>query len=312
MRLRSFATILAVLGTCGAARGQATFPPETDNAALCYWFALAQVCELPNDDATQHLFGAVLTGQTAWDEAKLGPILDSNLDAIQTMQRATKLPECNWGFDYRHGAWMPVWFGMRARLLSQLNQLQGKREMARGDSQTAVDTWLAGIHFADDFSRSGPVIVALIAHAMILDNLQPLRDSARQGKLSERQKAELSVAVKAMPEDGFDWAAAWGMEFAIGGVHLQEWRATRGRHSAAGTPETDDQIRAWEEYMLAAQAALRLPPNEAKPQINDLESRLLHLAKVERISVLSVRQSNDARLRIATMREELLQALASK
>lgn len=312
MRLRSLATILAVLATCGAARGQATFPPETDNAALRYWFALAEVLEPPNDDATQHLFGAVLTGQMAWDEAKLGPILDANLDAIRTMQRATKLPECNWGFDYRHGSWTPAWFGMRARLLSKLNQLQGKREMARGDSQTAVDTWLAGIHFGHDFSRSGPVIVALIAQWIILDNLQALRDSARQGKLSEKQKVELSVAVKALPEDGFDWAAAWGVEFAMGDLHLQEWRATRGLHSTPGTPETDDQIRAWKEYMLAAQAALHHPPNEAKPQIDDLESKLRQLAEVERISVLSVRQSNDARLRIATMREELLQALASK
>ena len=312
MRFPLFAAILAALATCGSARAQATFPPDTANAALGYWFALAEVRELPNDDATQNLFRAVLTGQTAWNEAKLGPILDSNLDAIRTMQRATKLPECNWGFDYRHGSWTPVWFSMRSKLLSQLNQLQGRREMARGDSQTAVDTWLAGIHFGRDFSRSGPVIVALIAQWMILDNLQALRDSARQGKLNEKQKAELSVAVKAMPEDGFDWAAAWGMEFAMGDLHIQEWRSTRGRHSAPGAPETDNQFRAWQEYMLAAQAALRHPPNEAKPQIDDLESRLIHLAKVERISVLSVRQINDARLRLATMREELLQALASK
>jgi hypothetical protein len=312
MKSRLLVTIVVALASSGALRAQATFPPDTDNAALGYWFALAEVQELPGDDATQHLFGAVVTGQMAWDEAKLGPILNSNLVALRTMQRATKLPVCNWGFDYRHGAWMPVWFGMRVKLLSDLNQLQGKREMASGNSQTAVDTWLAGIHFAQDMSRSGTVIVALIAQWMILDNLQPLRDSALHGKLSEKQKAELSAAVKAMPEDGFDWAAAWGVEFAIGDLHLQELRATRGLPAAPGTPETDDQIRAWEEYMLAAQAALRHPPNEAKPQIDDLESRLRNLAEVERILVPSVRQSNDARLRIAKMHEELLQALASK
>ena len=313
MKSRLLVTIVVALASSGALRAQAMFPPDTDNAALRYWFALAQVQELPDDDATQRLF-AVATGQMAWDEAKLGQILDSNLDAIRTMQRATKLPVCNWGFDYRHGAWMPPWFGMRVKLLSQLNQLQGKREMARGNSQTAVDTWLAGIHFAQDVSRNGTVLVALTVRWMILENLQALRDSAHQGKLSEKQKAELSAAVKAMPEDGFDWAAAWGVEFAFGEQHLQEWRATP--HAPVdvppGTPETDDQIRAWEEYMLAAQAALRQPPNEAKPQIDDLESRLLHLAKVERISALSVRQINDARLRIAKMREELLQSLASK
>src|SRR5260370_24244833 len=100
---------------------------------------------------------------------------------------------------------MPVWFGMRARLLSNLNALQGIREMAHGDSRTAVDTWLAGVHFGQDVSRSGPVIAALIAHTLILDNLHLLRDSARQGKLNAEQKKELSVLVETMPEAACDW-----------------------------------------------------------------------------------------------------------
>jgi hypothetical protein len=305
MKSRLLVTIVVALASSGALRAQATFPPETDNAALRYWFALAEVQELSGDDATQHLFGAVLAGQMAWDEAKLGPIVDSNLDALRTMQRATKLPVCNWGFDYRHGATMPIWFGMRARLLSRLNQLQGKREMARGNSQTAVDRWLAGIHFAQDVSRGGPVIVALIAHAMILDNLQPLRDSARQGKLDEKQKTEVSAVVIAMPQDGFDWGAAWGVEFAIGDQTLQELRTAR-------KPESDGKIRAYEEYMLEAQAALRQPPTEAKPQVDDLETRIRQLGQAEQTLIPSLRLTNNARLRIATMREELLQALTSK
>jgi len=202
MKFRLLATIMAVLASTHIARAQATFPPETDNAALRYWFAFSKVQEPPDDDATRRLFGETVAGRVAWDEAKLGPILDSNLDALRTVQRATKLPACNWGFDYRNGATNPLWFGMRARLLSHLNALQGIREMAYGDSRTAVDTWLAGVHFGQDVSRSGPVIAALIAHAIILDNLDPLRDNARQGKLNEEQKTELSVVVKTMPEDG--------------------------------------------------------------------------------------------------------------
>jgi len=196
MKFRLLATIMALLASVHTARAQTMFPPEPDNAALRYWFALAEVLEPPDDAATRHLFEETITGRVAWDEAKLGPILDSNLDALRTMQRATKLPVCNWGFDYRDGAATPVWFGVRARLLSHLNALQGIRQMALGDSRTAVDTWLAGVHFGQDVSRSGPVISALVAHAIILDNLDPLRDSARQGKLNEEQKAELSVVVK--------------------------------------------------------------------------------------------------------------------
>jgi hypothetical protein len=296
---------MALLATCVTARAQATFPPETDNAALRYWFALAEVGEFPNDDATRHLLEATFAGQVAWDEAKLGPILDSNLDALRTLQQATKLPACDWGFDYKHGATTPVWFGMRARLLSRLNHLQGIRQMARGDSQAAVDTWLAGIHFGQDVSRSGPVIVALVAHAMILDNLQPLRDSAQQGKFNEEQKARLSAVMKSMPEDGFDWGASWGVEFAIGDQYLQELRARP-------KPEADDKIRAYEQFMLAAQAALREPPEKANPQLDDLQSRIRHLGHAEQNLIPSVRLVNDARLRIATMRDELLQALTSK
>jgi hypothetical protein len=303
MKFRLLATIMAVLASAHTARAQAMFPPETDNAALRYWFASAEVWE--PDDATRDLFGGTITGRVAWDEAKLGPILDSNLDALRTMQRATKLPVCNWGFDYRNGSRTPIWFGMRARLLSHLNALQGIREMAHGDSRTAVDTWLAGVHFGQDVSRSGPMIAAMIAYAIILDNLQPLVDSAQQGKLNEEQKTELSVIVKTMPEDGFDWGAAWGVEFAIGDQFLQKSRTT-------GKPESDDKIRAYEEYMLAAQAALREPPAEAKSRIADLESKLRRLGKVEQNLIPSLRGTNEARMLLATAHQELIQALSTK
>jgi len=122
MKFRLLATIMAILASAHTARAQAVFPPETDNAALRYWFALAELWEPPDDDATRHLLEATFAGQVAWDETKLGPITDSNLDAIRTMQQATKLPECGWGFDYRQGERTPGWFVMRARLLAQLLQ----------------------------------------------------------------------------------------------------------------------------------------------------------------------------------------------
>jgi hypothetical protein len=305
MKFRLLATIIAVFASAHTARAQAMFPPETDNAALRYWFALAEVLEPPEDEATRHLFGETITGRVAWDETKLAPILDSNLDALRTMQLATKLPVCNWGFDYQNGARTPVWFLMRARLLSHLNALQGIREMAHGDSRKAVDTWLAGVHFGQDMSRGGPVIAALVAHAIILDNLHPLRDSAQQGKLNEEQKTELSVVVKTMPEDGFDWGAAWGVEFAIGDQFLQKSRT-------ASKPESDDKIRAYEEYMLAAQAALREPLAEAKSRIADLESKLRRLGKVEQSLIPSLRGTNEARILLATAHQELMQALSAE
>jgi hypothetical protein len=304
MKFRLLATIMAVLASAHTARAQAMFPPETDNAALRYWSALAEVQE-PSDGATRHLFEETTAGRVAWDESKLGPILDSNEDALRTIQQATKLPVCDWGFDYRNGAAISPWFAVRARLLSRLNELQGIREMAHGDSRAAVDRWLAGVHFGQDLSRGGPVIAALIAHAIILDNLHLLRDSARQGKLNEDLKKEMSVVVKTIPEDGFDWGAAWGVEFAIGDQFLQKSRT-------AGKPESDDKIQAYEEYMLAAQVALRESPAEAESRIADLESNLRRLGKVEQNLIPSLRGTNKARIRLVTAHYELIQAFSTK
>ena len=177
--------------------------------------------------------------------------------------------------------------------------------MAHGDSRAAVDRWLAGVHFGQDLSRGGPVIAALIAHAIVLDNLHLLRDSAQQGKLNEEQKTELSVVVKAIREDGFDWGVAWGVEFAIGDQFLQKSRT-------AAKPESDDKIRAYEEYMLAAQAALRESPAEAETHIADLEPGLRRLGKVEQNLIPSLRGTNEARIRLVTARNELIQALSTK
>lgn len=304
MKFRLLATILIVLGSAHTARTQAMFPPETDNAALRYWLALAEVQE-PRDNATEHLLEETTAGRAVWDEAKLAPILDSNFDALRTMQQGTKLAVCNWGFGYRNGEVFPPWFAMRARLLSRLNELQGIREMVHGDSRTAVETWLDGVHFGQDVSRGGPVIAALMAHVIILDNLHLLRDSVRAGKLNDEQKIELSAVVKAMPEDGFDWGTAWGVEFAIGDQFLHKSRTV-------GAPESDDNIRAYEEYMLAAQAALREPPAEATSRIAELESKLPRLGVAEQNLIPGVRATNEARTRLATAHQELMQALATK
>jgi hypothetical protein len=111
--------------------------------------------------------------------------------------------------------------------------------------------------------------------------------------------------VKTIPEDGFDWGVAWGVEFAIGDQYLQKSRT-------AGKPESDDKIRAYEEYMLAAQAALREPPAEAESRIAELESKLRRLGKVEQNLIPSLRGTNEARILLATAHQELVQALSTK
>ena len=74
-------------------------PRQAQNAALRYWMAFALMQDPHADKATTDLLESAAAGKASWDEARLGPILDVNREAIQTMQRGTELPDCDWGLD---------------------------------------------------------------------------------------------------------------------------------------------------------------------------------------------------------------------
>ena len=80
-------------------RADAQAPPA--NAALRYWMAFAVMRDPPADKATADLLEHVSDGSEAWDEAKLGSIVDDNRQALDIMQRASTLPTCDWGLEYR-------------------------------------------------------------------------------------------------------------------------------------------------------------------------------------------------------------------
>jgi hypothetical protein len=312
MKLRILATILAMLASTNAARAQAKYPPETKNAALLYWAAFAEM-----QGSAWELMEKTSPDDTGWNETKFGPTLDANAQAIRTMQQAINLPECDWG---------PKDFGMylpQARALARLNTLEGIRQMAKGDSQTAVNTWLAGIHFSQDVTRGEPVINVLVAKQMLLPNLRVLAEESRKGQLNEDQKKQVYAAVKALPEDGLDWSGSWEAEYARGEQFLQKLRTAanpRATYKALvgtpapkhGVPPTMLEFQAFREYVLAVQAALRESPAEAKPLLDGLESKRRALGKLERYLFPDPQNLNAARTELVTARAELMQALVSK
>jgi hypothetical protein len=321
MKRHLLATILAVLASAGGARAQAKYLPESNNAALRYWAALVQMRDNPTgDEAKQKILSAVVRGE-GWDEAKYGPVVDAYEDSIETMQRGTKLPECNWGLDYQVGPLNTVEMLMRSRGLEELNTAQGVRELARGDSRAAVETWLAGIRFAQDVGRGGPVIFALVGSALLLDTLEgAAKYAAGPGKLAEAEREELYAAVKAMPEDGFDWGVAWGVETAMGEESLRKLengndaRAYKrlGMPVPKGVPPTLEDVAKYSEFMLAAQGALREPPEKAKAVLEDMESRERKLSMVVQLMIVGPVKCNATRAKVAAARERLIQALASR
>jgi len=316
MKFRILATILATFASSSGAWGQTQYPPETKNAAILYWAAFAEMQDPPAE-----LIEA-LPDQTAWNETKFGPTLDANAQAIRTMQQATNLPECDWGPEGEGPKASSVYL-LQARALARLNTLEGIRQMAKGDSQAAVNTWLAGIHFSQDVTQGKPVINVLVARQLLLPNLRVLTDESRQGRLTEGQKKQVYAAVKALPEDGLDWRGAWGAEFARGEKFLQELQTAanpRAMYKALagvpapkkGVPPTVPEVQAYRDYMAAVQAALRESPAEAKTLLDGLGPKRHSLGEIEQALIPNPQSLNAARSEVISARAELMQALVSK
>jgi hypothetical protein len=143
-RWLTMAGVMLVCIATGCPQVKVPAPPK--NAALLYWQAFAQMEDYPTDQATSDLMEQIIAGNAAWDENRLGHFLDSNKDALQTMQRGSKLSVCDWGLEYNVGLSdqfpVPFWRNS-ARALARLNTLQGIRLLAQGHSDAAVSTWLA-------------------------------------------------------------------------------------------------------------------------------------------------------------------------
>lgn len=279
--------------------------------------------ELPDDAATRKVLQETLNGRASWSETPLGSILDANVEAIETMQRATKLPECDWGFEHDRLHRLPkppVALFMRAKELAELNALYGMREMAKGKSQEAVNGWLAGIRFSQDLARGEPTIFVLVANRMLLPDLHALNGAIRKRQLNEVQKRQVYATVSALPDDGLDWAGAWAIEVAAGEDFLQKLRTSTNPRASweetgmpvpkQGVPPTAQEIQAYREYGLAAQAALGEPPAKAKTLLHNLEPRMLALGAVEQALIPNPQVLNRARTEALTARAELMQALS--
>ena len=323
MRLRLLLAVFVNLAAATAITAQIHYPPETRNAALRYWMAFAEMQDVSADKATQELLEKTVSGEAAWDEKKLAPILDANKAAIAMMQRATKLPECDWGLEYREGPRASIAYAPRARALSRLNTLEGMRQLAAGDSQAAVSSWLAGVHFSQDLARGGSLIFTLMAKATLLPNLRELTEAAKSEKLTERQKKQVSAVIRALPEDGFDWGAAWGIESAGVVQFLNELQVASDPGAAyeaimgspapkQGLPPTAQDIHIYRDYMLAVQSALREPPEKTKVLLAGLEPKRAALNEVEQNITPNPQKSNSTRIDIMAARTGLLQALAKR
>jgi hypothetical protein len=202
-----------------------------------------------------------------------------------------------------------------------LNTLEGMRQLAAGNTQSATNAWLAGVRFSQDLARGGSLIFTLMAKNALLPNLRTLTLAAANGQLTVAERQQVTAEIHALPEDAFDWSAAWGVESATLDHFLHELQSAsdpRGLYQQAmgsavpekGLPPSTQDIHDFEAYMRAVQSALKESPEKSKVSLEGLEVKRTALPEVEQQMIPNPQKSNQARIDIANARSELLQALS--
>jgi len=303
-------------------RAQSKTPTETRNAALRYWIAFADMQDPPADEATRKLLERTVSGDAVWDESRLGELIQQNETAIQEMQRATKLPDCDWGLEYSQGPRASIAFMMKARALARLNTLYGLRQAAHGDPQAAVKSWMAGVKFSRDLAKGGTLIFVLVARSALLSDLSALRKAADQGLLDPSARKQAALEVNALPETGFDWSDSWEMEtFVIenGWSSILKAKDPREMYKAIVGEELSASyqlpapvdLAAFRKFMDEIAAALNLSPVATRSRLEELRSREKALNPMLQKSIPNFERVNGNRLEVQSARNAALRSLTA-
>jgi hypothetical protein len=319
--LMTAATITLVSGPSHA---QIKMPAETRNAALRYWMAFAQMKDVPTDKPTSDLLAKTVAGDTPWNEAKFGRLIDDNAEAVETMQRATKLPDCDWGLEYTRGPQTPITFvGNSALAMGRLNTLYGMRQAAKGDPANAAETWMTGIRFSRHLAQGQSLLATLVAATALKANLHALAQGVRSGTLGNAEKNRVASFVRMLPETGFDWGQAmWYEEVPIDIMvaDLEKAPNAKGHYQElmgepwpqSFTVPSDAELASYHRLMAKIEEALRQPPDKAQDQLKALQDSLHTLHPFFQRTMPSLLKINDARKQVETVRDELVQALEAK
>jgi hypothetical protein len=252
--------------------------PST-NAALRYWMAFAVMHDPPADQATAQLLDRVADGSAPWDEARFGKTLDDNREALGIMQRATTLTTCDWGLEYELGPTTPNAHLAKARALGRLGVLLGIRLAARGELSQAIDAWLASVRFSQHVAQGGSLIALLSGRRVMTPALRALHVTAAGTSLDSATRKRIETAVRALPETGFDWAAAMRREEASIDVTVRAMSSAPDPKAyyariaqlpaapADFTMPSAAEVAAFHAFMSRIEAALALPRDQAKSRL---------------------------------------------
>jgi hypothetical protein len=283
--------------------------------------AFAQMSEPPaaaagGKDASEML-SRVESGAEPWNEAVLGPVLDANVWALDTMMRATRVAACHWGLEDELGPAAPVAHLPKARALSRLNTLAGLRAMSQGRSDAAVQRWLAGMRFARHIDGGGPLISAMSGWAALRSTWGAIQRTGGDRALSVAQRTQLRAAIEAMPDTVFDWVAALRSEQRSVDILLTRLRKDptaadlffNGQVPGGPALPAAADAASFARYMDRVVAAVQRPPEQAAPILAGLDKEKAGLHGFFAAVIPSLTRINDNRRDVTLARERTLAAL---
>jgi hypothetical protein len=314
--LKRIALALALCVAVQPAKAQEAKLPDNRNAALRYWMAFALMQDRPMDANTRKVLDRVVSGDAAWDEAALGPLVTANSEAIRTMVRAAQLPECNWGLEYELGPAAPVAHLAKARALARLAVLSGVRSLAQGRSGEATEVWLASLRFSRHLAENASLIGVLTARSALLATLRVVNKAAQSHSLDRVSLARAGREIRGLPEYGFDWSRAVRVEAWSGEIALRQlrgsldpqalYRSWFGESAPPFRAIAGADIADYVALMRQAEAALALPYASSQGEVDRVIGLMARLHPVARQIIPSLKRINEFRGEVGSVRQEVL------
>lgn len=234
--------VLSAALACGSASAQQNTRPS-DNAALRYWSAFAQMQDAGITEQQAKEAHAILAGTAPYDDSKYKDLVEKNRPALDTMARGTTLPYCDWGVELQMGSQAPVDYARKAALLGRLNVFYAFHLIIAGDKDGAVRSLQAGLHFSHDVANGGTLFATVVAQGLIVAHLQAASGIQHVSGLSAAQRAALQKSIQQLGPEGLDWTSAMKREMEVLPTHDARDAAARDKIAASylrmlSNPET--------------------------------------------------------------------------
>lgn len=212
-------TAIVILGAALTSSVSAQQSKASDNAALRYWSAFAQMQDTGITEQQAKEAHAILDGTAPYDDSKYKDIIEKNRPAVETMIRGTALPYCDWGVEMQMGPHAPVDYARKAAFLGRLNVFYAFHLMINGDKEGAVHVLQAGLRFSHDVANGGTLFATVVAQGLIVAHLQAATGLQHVSGFSSAQRAALQKSIDQLGQDGLDWQSAMKRELDILPAH---------------------------------------------------------------------------------------------